>query len=418
MHRHDPPGTRVGGPLAAWAAGFAGYLTSRGYSWSSAKHHLHLMADLSAWLGGQGLAAGDLTQAVVDRFGGALRARGSYLVKAASVEPLLGYLRSLGVLPSQRADGPADGAGVLLRDYERHLRVERRASEVTISQYLGYAAEFLAAVGDPPGGPGIHDRLSALDGAQVLEVVSRQIAGHRPPSLGAVMTGDRALLRFLEQTGRITRPLAGAVPVAARSPSRLPEQVDPATAAAILGSCDRATEAGRRDYAVLLLLHRYGLRPVEVSRLELPDLHWRAGEFVVHGKAGRIDVLPLLRDAGEAIVEYLRIRRPAPPGVGAVFLSARAPVQPMGKSSVGALAERACARAGIPRIGPRAFRHAVGHDLLKSGASLVEIRDVLRHRDIATTSAYTRVAVSALRPLARPWPGTGARRRPAAEAAP
>jgi integrase/recombinase XerD len=418
MRRHDPPEARVGGPLADWAAGFVAYLTGRGYSWSSAKHHLHLMADLSTWLSGQGLTAGDLTPPVVDRFRGVLRARRSYLVKAASVEPLLGYLRRLGVLPSRSADGPADEVGVLLRDYERYLRVERRASEVTISHYLGYAAEFLAALDDPPGGLVIDDRLSALDGAQVLEVVSQQIAGRRLPSLGAVMTGDRALLRFLEQTGRITRPLAGAVPVAARPPSRLPGQVDPATAAAILGSCDRATEAGRRDYAVLLLLHRYGLRPVEVSRLELPDLHWRAGEFVVHGKAGRVDVLPLLRDAGEAIVDYLRIRRAAPPGVGAVFLSARAPVQPMRKSSVGALAERACARAGIPRIGPRAFRHAVGHDLLKSGASLVEIRDVLRHRDIATTAAYTRVEVSALRQLARPWPGAGKRLRPAAEATP
>jgi integrase len=153
-----------------------------------------------------------------------------------------------------------------------------------------------------------------------------------------------------------------------------------------------------------------------VTRLELPDLHWRAGEFVVHGKGGRVDVLPLLRDAGEAIVEYLQIRQPAPPGVTAVFLSARAPVQPMRKSSIGALVGRACVRAEVPRIGPRAFRHAVGHDMLKSGASLVEIRDVLRHRDIETTSAYTRADVSALRPLARPWPGTGSQR--AAETAP
>ena len=175
--------------------------------------------------------------------------------------------------------------------------------------------------------------------------------------------------------------------------------------------------AGRRDYAVLLLLHRYGLRPVEVSRLQLPDLHWRAGEFVVHGKAGRVDVLPLLRDAGEAIAEYLQIRRAAPPGTGAVFLSARAPVQPMGKNSVGALIARACTRAGIPLTGPRAFRHAVGHDLLASGASLVEIRDVLRHRDIATTAGYARAGVSALRPLARPWPGSGERRHQAGEAA-
>ena len=160
---------------------------------------------------------------------------------------------------------------------------------------------------------------------------------------------------------------------------------------------------------MLLLLHRYGLRPVEVTRLNLADLRWRAGEFVVHGKGGRVDVLPLVRDAGEAIVEYLQARRPAPPGVTAVFLATRAPVQPMFKSSVGALVGRACARAGVPRIGPRAFRHAVAHDLLKEGASLVEIRDVLRHRDIETTSAYARADVSSLRQLARPWPGSGPR---------
>lgn len=416
MRRHDRPEVQVSGLLADRAAGFAAYLAGRGYAWSSRKHHLYLMADLSAWLAGQGLAAEDLTGPVTGRFWEDLRARGSYLVKGTSVEPLLGYLRSIGVLPQQRADGPASTAGVLLEEYDRYLRVERRAGEVTITQYLRYANEFLTAAGEPPDGPPIDARLAALNGAQVLDVVSRQVARHRLPSIGAVLTGDRAFLRFLERTGRTARPLAAAVPLAARQPSRLPEQVDPATAAVILASCDRATEGGCRDRAVLLLLHRYGLRPVEVTRLELPDLRWRAGEFVVHGKAGRVDVLPLLRDVGEAIVEYLRIRRPAPPGVAAVFLSARAPVQPMRKSSVGALAGQACARAGVPRIGPRAFRHAVGHDLLKGGASLVEIRDVLRHRDIETTSAYTRVDVSALRPLARPWPGTG--KRQAAEMTP
>ena len=416
MRRHDRPEVQVSGPLADRAAGFAAYLAGRGYAWSSTKHHLYLMADLSAWLAGQGLAAEDLTGPVTGRFWEDLRARGSYLVKGTSAEPLLGYLRSIGVLPRQRADGPASTAGVLLQEYDRYLRVERRAGEVTITQYLRYANEFLTAAGEPPDGPETGARLAALDGAQVLDAVSRQVARHRPPSIGADLTGDRAFLRFLERTGRTTRPLAAAIPRAARQPSRLPEQVDPATAAVILASCDRATEGGCRDRAVLLLLHRYGLRPVEVTRMELPDLRWRAGEFVVHGKAGRVDVLPLLRDVGEAIVEYLRIRRPAPPGVAAVFLSARAPVQPMRKSSVGALAGRACARAGVPRTGPRAFRHAVGHDLLKSGASLVEIRDVLRHRDIETTTAYTRVDVSALRSLARPWPGTG--KRPAAEMTP
>jgi hypothetical protein len=208
VDRHDSAAARVGGPLAAWAAGFAAYLAGRGYSRSSVKHHLYLMADLSTWLGEQGLAAGDLTRAVADRFWDALCARGSYLVKGASAEPLLSYLRTLGVLASPQADDAADETGIVLRDYERHLRDGRRASEATITSYLRYAAGFLTALDDPPGGPGINGCLQALDGAQVLDVVSRQITGRRLPSLGAMMTGDRAFLRFLEQAGRITRPLA------------------------------------------------------------------------------------------------------------------------------------------------------------------------------------------------------------------
>lgn len=401
MSRHDLPRVRVGGLLADRAEGFAGYLAGRGYAWSSMAHHLYLMADLSTWLAGHELAVEDLCEAVASRFWDDLRARESYLVKGSSPGPLLDYLRGIGVLPQR----PAAPVSALLEEYERYLRTERQAGEVTAGHYLRYASELLLLAEIPPDGPEASARLAALDGAQVLGIVSRQAARHRIASMGAVLTGDRAFLRFLERTGRTERRLAAAVPTASRQPSRLPGQVDPAAAAAILASCDRSTEAGCRDRAVLVLLHRYGLRPVEVTRLQLPDLRWRAGEFVVHGKGGRVDVLPLLRDAGEAIVEYLQGRRDPPPGITAVFLSARAPVQPMHKSSIGALVGRACARAGVPRIGPRAFRHAVGHDLLASGASLVEIRDVLRHRDIETTSSYTRVDVSAMRPLARPWPG-------------
>jgi integrase/recombinase XerD len=408
MRHDDHAEVQVSGLLADLGPGFAADLAVRGYAKSSVKHYAYLLADLNAWLAGQGLSAGALAGPAADRFWEDLHARDSYLVKGTSLKPLLEYLRGIGVLPRQ-AGGPGSAADALLHEYDRYLRAERLACDVTAYHYLRHAHEFLDAAGWPQDAPEFGDCLAALDGAQVLDIVSRQVARHRLPSVGAILTGDRAFLRFLERTERAESPLAAAVPRAARQPARLPAQVDPATAAAIVASCDRSTESGCRDRAVLLLLHRYGLRPVEVTRMELPDLRWRAGEFVVHGKGGRVDVLPLVPDAGEAIVEYLQARRPAPPGVTAVFLSARAPVQPMFKSSVGALVGRACARAGVSRIGPRAFRHAVGHDLLKDGASLVEIRDVLRHRDIETTSAYTRADVSSLRPLARPWPGSGPR---------
>jgi integrase/recombinase XerD len=420
MRCNDPPEVWVGGPLAHWAEGFIAYLTSRGYVWSSASHHLYLMAELSTWLGRQGLAAVDLTPLVAERFWEFLRADSSYHTKSASMEPLLAYLRGLGVLPEQQDDEPADATDVLLRDYERYLRVERRLREKTISAYRAIAANFLKAVNetapaDQSGRREITEYLPTLDGARVLEAVSRQITDFRLPSLGSVMTGDRAVLRFLERTGRVTGPLADAVPRAALPPSRLPKQTDPETVETILGGCDRTTEVGRRDYAVMLLFHRYGLRPIEVSRLQLPDIRWREGEFTVRGKAGRVDVLPLVRDVGEAIVDYLQVRRAAPPEVSAVFLSARAPLQPMGRDAVRGVVRRACGRGSVAPIGPRAFRHGVGHDLLAAGASLVEIRDVLRHRNVETTARYTRADVSALRPLARPWPGASNHRSSVAE---
>jgi site-specific recombinase XerD len=177
---------------------------------------------------------------------------------------------------------------------------------------------------------------------------------------------------------------------------------------ALLGSCDRRSEVGRRDYAVLVLLRRYGSRGIEVSRLELQDLRWRAGEVVVRGKGGRTDVLPLMHDAGQAIAEYLLLRRTPPPGVRAVFCTVYAPSRPLHRQSVYGIVQRACRRAGVAEAGPRAFRHALGCDLLAAGASLVEIGEVLRHQNIATTALYARVdlaALAALAVLVRPWPG-------------
>ena len=140
------------GPLADRIVGFAGWLAGRGYASSSIQHHVYLTAELNAWLAGQDLSVKDLTESVATRFWEDLRARGSYLVKGTSLEPLLGYLRGIGVLP-QQAGGPMGAAGVLLLEYDRYLRVERRAGEVTIAHYLGYANEFLSVAGWLLDGP-------------------------------------------------------------------------------------------------------------------------------------------------------------------------------------------------------------------------------------------------------------------------
>jgi site-specific recombinase XerD len=391
----------VGGPLAGLAAGYSAYLACQGYAGSSVRQHLQLMADLSAWLGEHDLGPAQLSPAVAARFAASAGCRRTYLATAGSLAPMLEYLRDAGVLPA--ADpGPADARAALMGEYRQYLRAERGLAGTTIGNYVMYAAEFAASLGDP-----LDAQLAGLAGAQVLGIVSAQARRRRPPSAGAVMNAARSLLRFLYRTARMPQPLAQVVPSAARRPPRLPPRPGAAAASALLDSCDRATGAGLRDYAVLVLLRRYGARGIEITRLRLPDLRWRSGEIVLHGKGGRVDVLPLMRDAGEALAAYLLARRGPLPGTGEVFLSVHAPVRPLHRATVYGIVARACQRAGIAPAGPRAFRHALGCGLLAAGATLADIRDVLRHQDLTTTAGYARASLDALSPLVRPWPVAG-----------
>jgi hypothetical protein len=201
MHRYDLSGAQVSGPLAEWAAGFAPYLTGRGYAGSTVRQHLGLMAELSAWLGEQGFGAGQLLPAVVDRFAQVMGQRRTHLVSALALAPLLGYLRGAGAVPGQgRGPQLVNERTVLLWEYREYLRAERGLAEATIRNYALYAVEFLAGLDDP-----LEARLAVLTGGQVLGIVSGQVRGHRPPSVSAVMNADRALLRFLYLTARMRR---------------------------------------------------------------------------------------------------------------------------------------------------------------------------------------------------------------------
>ena len=174
----------------------------------------------------------------------------------------------------------------------------------------------------------------------------------------------------------------------------------------LLDSCDRSTPVGRRDYAIVSLLSRLGLRCGEVAGLDLEDVDWRASELVVRGKGSRIDRLPLTSDVGEALADYLRLGRPR--GFGrAVFLHAHAPLTRLSPGNVSDVVKRACKRAGIARVGAHRLRHTVASELLSRGAGLVEIGQVLRHQDFRTTGLYAKVDRQALSRLALPWPGSG-----------
>jgi integrase len=214
----------------------------------------------------------------------------------------------------------------------------------------------------------------------------------------------RALLRFLYLDRILETDLGSAMPpVATWRGTRLPPTMSAAEVDTLLASCDRSTKSGRRDYAILTLLARLGLRSGEVAAVQLSDVNWRAGEILVRGKARRRDRLPLPVEVGEALVDYLRDDRP-PCELPQLILTLYAPPRPIHPSSITSLVYKACRRAGVARVGGHRLRHALATEMLRQGTDLLEIAQVLRQSDLGTTSGYAKVDRAALRAVAQPWP--------------
>ncbi len=227
-------------------------------------------------------------------------------------------------------------------------------------------------------------------------------------SVKSMARSVRSFLRFAHATGRTSTGLWGAVPSSAGwRLASLPRSVPAADLELLLAVAAgaRFTAAGRRDYAILLLLARLGLRRGEVAGLRLDDIDWRAGELTVVGKGDRVERLPLATEPGEAIVAWLTGGRPAC-ATRSVFTTLCPPGRPLSSGAVGHVVGSACRSAGIARIGAHRLRHTLATAMLRAGATLPEVGQVLRHRSARSTALYAKVDEVALRPLARPWPGT------------
>jgi integrase/recombinase XerD len=292
----------VRGPLAPWAGGFREDLLGQGYGWGSAAHQIHLMAHLSRWLEAQGLGPAALDERLAGQFAAVRRADGYAALRSArALVPLLDYLRSLGVVLPPRMPVPQTPADRLAARFGEYLARERGLAGESVRSYTGVARRFLAeaALGDDGGAEG-------LSAAEVTGFVRRECARRGVASAKATVTGLRSLLRFLYLDGQVSAPLTGAVPSAACwQLAALPRAVSPAEVARLMGSCDLGSVAGRRDFAILVLLARLGLRAGEVAGLDLGDIRWRQGEIIVRGKGSRRDILPLPADAGEAVAGWL-----------------------------------------------------------------------------------------------------------------
>ena len=314
---------------------------------------------------------------------------------------MLGFLRGLGVVPAENVG--ATPVELLVGRYRVWLVEDRGLAARTVGRYEMTARRFLASRASATGGCGAE----GLSGVDVTGFLLAECSRVSVGSAKGRVAELRSLLRFLFVEGLTATALAAAVPpVAGWRDTALPPTLSRVQVTAMLDSCDRATVTGCRDFAILMVLARLGLRAAEAAGLTLDDLDWRAGEVVVRGKGRRDDRLPLPVDVGEAIAAYVGGSRPRV-ACRAVFLTRYAPMRAMAPVTVSKVAVAASRRAGLAEAVPaHRLRHGLAADMLRHGAVLADISQVLRHRDLATTAIYAKVDHAALRELALDWPVT------------
>lgn len=404
---NDPSRVRFSGPLKPFAAGFASELARQGYTRDSACMQVRLMAHVSRWLASEGLDASGLCPTEVERFLRA-RKRAGYKSKLTekAMRPILSCLRRVGAAPEAPVAAPAGAAEELLERFRGYLTVERGLGGPTARGYVDAVRPFLQGRTSTDGLVVALDDLTAAD--VTAFVVARCPSQSRGPAK-LTATALRSLLGFLHVEGKIPRPLSAAVPsVAGWQLAGLPKHLEPEDVHRLLASCDRRTKTGRRDYAILTLLGRLGLRAGEVAGLRLDDIDWRAGTLTVRGKGNRAESLPLPADVGEAVAGYLRRGRPASALGRTVFIRVKAPHSMLSSQAVTAVVAAAARRAGLGQIHAHRLRHTAATQMLRRGSPLSEVGQVLRHRSARTTAIYAKVNRDALRTIARPWPTGGA----------
>lgn len=382
---------------------FGARLAELGYRPMSIRDKLRTVSVLARWMADRGHTISDLDEACVSAFLVAYRGRGrtGRGLRRTGLA-LLEHLRSAGAIPTPEASCPESPLAALLAQYAVYLRQERAVTQGTIAAYVSIAHTFVSER-LPEGGA----RPASLDAHDVHEFLLAQVRRVAPKRAQYVGSALRAFLRFLFARGETPTDLACAVlTVRQRRWAGVPRHMSPRDVERLLRSCDRSSATGRRNYAILLLLARLGLRASEVVALELGDLRWRAGELVVRGKGLIRDRLPLLPDIGAALALYLKTDRPA----GAsrrVFLCRRAPYRGLGHpSTVSTIVMRALVRAGLAPAtrGAHLLRHSLATAMVRQGASLTEIGQALRHRSPNTTEIYAKLDFGALRDIALPWP--------------
>ncbi len=397
----DRARVRVTGPLAPFADGFRAQLAAQGYRPNSATLQLRLLAHVSRWLATQGLDSAALVPETITSFLSARRAEGyTAFLSPHGLAPLLTYLRALGVAPLPEELPPSAEEAFLSR-YRSYLDSERGVSHSVANDYIHLLRPFVAGRANLDGAVDF----SSLTAEDVTEFVLTACPRTRAPRTAQMQTTAlRSFLRYLFVEGLTPEPLAWAVPsVAQWRLAALPVALEPDDVRRLLAACDRQSPSGRRNFAILTLLARLGLRAAEVSALRLDDFDWRSGEVVIRGKGNRLDRLPLPADVGEAVASHLQDPRP-PLDTRAVFLRVVAPYGELSPRAVRFVVFSTAVRAGLGGFGAHTLRRTVATQMVRGGIPLPEVAQVLRHHRLMTTAIYAKLDYARLRLIARPWP--------------
>ena len=392
------------GPLTPYVDAFAVLLSERGYAKFTIKYKIRLVKVLGRWMHRQRLGIENLDEQTTVKFlQHRRRKRRIQLGDMPTLRLLLEHLRQSGVTPTSTLDVDDSELGRIDRDFANYLSQERRLSQASLVNYLPVVRRFLKeCFGIRP------ILLGKIDREDISRFVVRHAHKLSRGRAKLMVTALRSFFRFLRLRGDISTDLAAVVPtVASWRFATLPKWIPPDQVELLLKSCDQNTTTGQRNYTILLLLARLGLRSGEVANMTLDDIDWEAGEIRVGGKSRRQDQLPLPKDVGEALARYLCQGRPRCL-TRRVFVRMRAPLRGfLGSSAIYSMVRRAFDRAGIrpPQKGPHILRHSLATNMLRRGASLGEIGEILRHRDLNTTQIYAKVDLEALRRIAQSWPG-------------
>ncbi len=392
------------GPLGDRVDGFVEVLRSCDYARASIHAKVLVLSQLSRWLEFRGLGLRDVDRHRIREFLRWHRRKDrAHRGVEATIVQLLRHLRTTGALPPEPVKVARGASARVEEQYATYLREERGLSRATLVNYIPLVRRFLV----DRFGKGLVG-LGQLRADDAPRFVLRHAHAMSPGRAKLLVTTLRSFLRFLHLRGETATNLAPSVPtVADWRLAKLPKFIPVEDVHRLLCACDRRTATGRRDYAVLLLLARLGLRAGEVVQMTLDDIDWDGGEVTVRGKGGRHDRLPIPDDVGKALVEYLRRDRAACTS-RRVFICAKAPRRGFSSSvAICTIVRRAIDRAGLatPTKGAHLLRHSLATDLLRRGASLAEIGELLRHRSPETTALYAKVDFASLREIAQPWPG-------------